>query len=297
MAISKPIATTDRALPNAVHASVLLGRPPSTTDTRRPVDDTKPIEFVTGLIPLWIGRAHAQSRPDLTGGLIHARATVAGVHVLVDEKFSKRSASSSENNDLSLADYGEREWISRDLLDSLPLTQIPKRTPDFGESTIEREWKISSFWSLGTALPKISPRPAWRPQIESATSDVEIIAILRLFGLGGIANRLCYLRNLADEEPDETPIEINSLRSMALFLMGERQLHDPQIGVTPDGLAHVEWRLRANGILAMQFLTSGQIRFAALSAAAEPGAERPNVRGTLPQKEILAAVRSFTRNL
>ena len=92
-------------------------------------------------------------------------------------------------------------------------------------------------------------------------------------------------------------MSIESLRALALFLMSERQLPDPQIGVTPDGLAQIEWRFPTNGILAMEFLSSGLIRFAAISAPAQRGVERLSVNGTLPKDEVLAAVQPFTARL
>ena len=124
-----------------------------------------------------------------------------------------------------------------------------------------------------------------------------IIAVLRLFRLDAIADRLGYLGQLAEDDPDEPSMSIESLRGLALFLMGERRLPDPQIGVTPDGLAHIEWRFPPNGILAMEFLPSGLIRFAALSAPAQPGLDRLSVNGTLPKDETLAAVQPFTSRL
>ena len=92
-------------------------------------------------------------------------------------------------------------------------------------------------------------------------------------------------------------MSIESFRALALFLSSERQLPDPQIGVTPDGLAHIEWRLPPNGILAMEFLPSGLIRFAAISAPAQRDHERLSVNGTLPKDETLSAIQPFTSRL
>ena len=139
--------------------------------------------------------------------------------------------------------------------------------------------------------------PAWQPQIENAGTHEEIIAVLRLFGLDAIADRLNYLRQLVEDDPDEPSMVLESLRSLALFLMSERQLPDPQIGVTPDGLAQIEWRFPNNGILAMEFLSSGLIRFAAISAPAQRGVERLSVNGTLYKEATLEAVRPFTARL
>ena len=144
---------------------------------------------------------------------------------------------------------------------------------------------------------KSAHRPAWRPQIADASTHKEIIAVLRLFGLDVAANRLVYLCSLADDDPDEPRIEIESLRAMALFIMSERHLLDPRIGVTPDGLIQIEWRIPDNGVLAMVFLSSGLIRFAAVSGPYRPENDRWSVNGTLPKNGTLSAVEPFTAGI
>ena len=57
---------------------------------------------------------------------------------------------------------------------------------------------------------------------------------------------------------------IDSLKALVGFLTTERSLPDPEIGISPDGLAQIEWRIPANGIVAMEFLPTGLIRFAAV---------------------------------
>ena len=84
---------------------------------------------------------------------------------------------------------------------------------------------------------------------------------------------------------------------MAHLLMNERQLPDPRTSVTSDGLVHIEWRFPSNGILAMVFLPSGLIRFAAVSVPASKRIEQLTVNGTLPRDKALAAVRQFTSYL
>ena len=144
---------------------------------------------------------------------------------------------------------------------------------------------------------KSAHRPAWRPQIANAASHAEIIAMLRLFGLDVVADRLVYLCSLADDDPDEPRVEIESLRAMALFIMSERHLLDPRIGITPDGLIQIEWRIPDNGVLAMVFLPSGLIRFAAVSGPYRPEIDRWSVYGTLPKDGTLSAVEPFTAGI
>ena len=147
--------------------------------------------------------------------------------------------------------------------------------------------------TLGMVEESIPPSA----RIDGATSIEEIVAILEMSGLDSIAARICYLQGLPDEDPDEPPLQFDSLRALATFLLGEQQLGSPQIGVNPDGLAQAEWRVDERGILAMEFLPSGLIRFAAVSAPAGSGVERTRVSGTLPKSETMDAVRPFTARL
>ena len=206
----------------------------------------------------------------------------------------------SDRNDGELPVPLGGRWLTlrpSDLFETNWLTQHLGRAGEGEASTVAREYEIFEPFARSTARSKIAVRPAWRPQIEAADSIAEIIGILRLFRLSAIANRLRYLRDLADDDPDATPLNLDSLRFMALFTMSERRLPDPRIAVSPDGLAHIEWRLPTNGILAIEFLTSGLIRFAAISAPAQPKDDRMYVSGTLPKDEALAAVKSFTKQL
>ena len=155
----------------------------------------------------------------------------------------------------------------------------------------------ASFGGSTTIQGKRTYRPPWRPQITDAVTHAEIIAVLRLFGLDVVASRLVYLCSLADDDPDEPSIEIESLRAMALFIMSERNLLDPRIGVTPDGLIQIEWRVPDNGILAMMFLPSGLIRFAAVSGPYQPETDRWSINGTLPKDGTLSAVEPFTAGI
>ena len=140
-------------------------------------------------------------------------------------------------------------------------------------------------------------RPAWRPQITAANTHEEIIAVFRLFGLDAIADRLGYLHCLTDDDPDESPIELESLRAMAIFLMSERHLPDPQIGINPNGLMQIQWRVLSSGLLAIEFLSTEMVRFAGISEPARPGVERVSVNGTLPKDAALEAVQPFTSQL
>ena len=137
----------------------------------------------------------------------------------------------------------------------------------------------------------------WRTWIDAANTPEEIFGVLRRFGCNKVADRLGYLRRLSDHDPGEPQMQIESLRALAGFLTSKQELPDPQIGVNPDGLMQIEWGIPPSGILAMEFLPSDLIRFAAVSAPAQRDVERLSVNGTLPRDAALDALRSFTSRL
>ncbi len=156
-----------------------------------------------------------------------------------------------------------------------------------------------------TNYPNRSPRAGTAVQARGrAASDVataadgeEVIATLRSSGCSSVADRLDYLRTLVAEDPEETPIAVESLRRLALFIMDQRRLPDPEIGVSPEGFAQAEWRVGDDGLLAMEFLPADVIRFAAISHPAGIGTQRVSVNGVLPTADTLDAVRVFTDRL
>jgi len=121
----------------------------------------------------------------------------------------------------------------------------------------------------------------------------EMTVALRESGLEQSADRLGYLQRLADEDPDEEPIAIASLRHLTSFLLDERHLGQPDIGVSPHGVALAQWQVRGNGILAMEFLGSGLIRFAGASGPGSQDRQSLRVSGTLPRTKALQAVQSL----
>ena len=146
--------------------------------------------------------------------------------------------------------------------------------------------------------------------LQDTSQPEEIIALLRRSGLAGVADRLGYLRQLEleleheQEDAGDLPLALDSLRELARFLMDERWLPEPEIGVSGDGLAHAEWRFPeipattgGNGLLVMEFLCSGRVRFAAIAKRTEAKQEPSRIDGTLSKVEALRAVRPFTDQL
>ena len=136
---------------------------------------------------------------------------------------------------------------------------------------------------------------AWYGQIGKSQDYSEIVAVLRLFGFEEVADRLSYLWQLVMEDledPSEV-ISVESLRSLATFLIDERHMGIPQISISPDGSALATWRVIQRGIIAMKFLPSGLVRLVATSGRVEAQTETLRVSGTLSRAKIMEAIRSF----
>ena len=152
-----------------------------------------------------------------------------------------------------------------------------------------------------------------RTPIMEVTEEKEIVDTLKSHGLNEVASRLVQLREMIAEDPDETNLVIESLRSFADFIMQETHLPVPEIGAGPEGYVEAEWRIpsrggrkaasdesywgRGDGILAMKFLPTGLVRFAATSGPAGQGKERLRTSGILPRNSILPAVQTFISRL
>lgn len=145
------------------------------------------------------------------------------------------------------------------------------------------------------------PIPDWRRSISDVRRADSIIAVLRSAGLESIARRLKHLGEITDTDGEGRPMETESLRTVAIFLMEnmvQRALMPkPQITVSYEGLLYLRWQLGQDGALGMQFLTSALIRFTATMYGRGADSQRRSVNGVLPSDDMLEAVRPFLANL
>ena len=143
----------------------------------------------------------------------------------------------------------------------------------------------------------LQEKVSWRLFLSTATTYREIAALLRGFGRNSSADRLDYLRGLHDEDPDEPLLEFESLRTLASLVLSEGQLPDPEIGLTPRGLAVGQWRIPPDGILAMEFHAHDWIRFAGIGSNPRPTGQRPRINGMLEKHRAMSAIRDFAGRL
>ena len=138
---------------------------------------------------------------------------------------------------------------------------------------------------------------SWRRFLGTATTHREVTDLLRGFGRNSIADRLDYLRALHHDDPEEPLLEFESLRTLAGLVLSEGQLPDPEIGLTPRGLASSQWRLPPDGILAMEFHAHDWIRFAVIGSKTRPTDQRRRISGTLEKHKAMSAIRDFAGHL
>ena len=128
-------------------------------------------------------------------------------------------------------------------------------------------------------------------------SHKDVFDNLRKMGLERAANRLTLLKKMADEDANEPAMQIKSLQHVAQFLISERWLKQPRVGLSPDGLLQIEWLLQGGGVLAMWFLIDGRVQFVATEGNSSGGNDGNRVSGVFRKDDMLRAVFPFTRGL
>ena len=111
------------------------------------------------------------------------------------------------------------------------------------------------------------------------------------------AERVAHLLSLDGDDPNEEPINVESLHWFAELLRRCSTLPDPRIGVKPNGLVQIEWLLDPPGIVALTFLADGLIR---IYAAFDEPEGMPNcapVNSTLTPAEAEVAMEPFVDRL
>ena len=151
------------------------------------------------------------------------------------------------------------------------------------------EWMSDEFSNIQGA--------AHRKLIKNATNTQEIVAATRLGGWNTISDKLTDIHNLIAEETEKGPMELESLRNLILFITNNHKLQNPEIGITPSKFAYAEWRISNRGILSMEFLPDGKVRFAAILRTLESKSQRWSVNGEMPPVHMLNAISIFLDEL
>ena len=162
-------------------------------------------------------------------------------------------------------------------------------------NTVEATIKDEPYGLLPEGRTPTTSTPAARALLSLYDgSEQEVVQALRLYGKDRVADRVVYLYGLHDEDPSEDRLEIESLRNLAQFMTSYPYLPDPDISVSPDGHAVVEWG-RDYGILAIEFTAVGTTKYAALPRV--EGHEQLRFSGEKPASKMMEATSPFTKML
>lgn len=167
-----------------------------------------------------------------------------------------------------------------------PYPHIPP-TSKSQDTTSKRIFVIVDTTGAGEDLPA---RIDINTQINGAATAKEFAGILNILGIGRVAGRLLELSDIADEEPEQAPLSIDSLRQLVHFIVSERDLGDPRVGLSEDGTLTADWKISDQGALAVWFFENAIPRFAAISSPFREGVQRRKLSGTVPSEAIVPAL-------
>jgi len=77
----------------------------------------------------------------------------------------------------------------------------------------------------------------------------------------GLSDRLSALHEMLCEDPDESPISVESLRSFIGFIQTTPNLRAPDIVLTPSNEIRAQWRTAPNRHFAVAFTADGDARY------------------------------------
>ena len=144
---------------------------------------------------------------------------------------------------------------------------------------------------------RISVQINWKHIVQDSPNVETVISVIRFLRFDLIADRLAYLNTLIKNDPDARSIDLESLQRFAYFIMDKQTLPKPQIGINSSGLVHVAWRIGDRGILAMDFLPSGSIRFAAILRPSGSDSQEWSKDGILSPDHMWNDIRPFIEQL
>lgn len=110
-------------------------------------------------------------------------------------------------------------------------------------------------------------RPLPPDAIASLGSIAEACEVLCAWGYSDLAERLAYLASDEDLDDGDRPATLESARGfLAFFGAVESAEGDISLTTSPDGWICADWRFPDDRIVAMWFINSGQVDYAARKA-------------------------------
>ena len=162
-------------------------------------------------------------------------------------------------------------------------------------------------WLLHAEVRPANWLPDWMPpaaktddsdsKIADATTTDDIVSVLEERGIVRAARRIVALSELHERDPDEPEVDLESLRRLATTMVANPAWGEPRLTLNDKGYMHAEWSTVENGRIAMTFLPSEMVDFAAISAPVKSGAEILRIGGRHIGAEAINAVRWFAARI
>ena len=132
---------------------------------------------------------------------------------------------------------------------------------------IDLETPLTFNWYSADPIPRASDSPF--DELDEKLPEKEKVKKLIDYVREGskikfpheLADRLNFLNEAVNEDPDEVPISIESWRNFISFLQNTTNLKYPNIVLTPSNEISAQWRTAPNRHFAVVFLPTGEARF------------------------------------
>jgi len=126
--------------------------------------------------------------------------------------------------------------------------------------------------------------------VEEASRHEEIFSVLNQAQCFKIVKQLKFLNDLTDEDPDELPMDFESLKMLAVFFVRYgKYLPEPAIGISSYELLQAEWHCKRSSAV-MKFLPDGTILYAGVL---EDKDNPKTIQDTAPPHLALENIREY----
>ena len=175
--------------------------------------------------------------------------------------------------------------------------------PDASESWQQHKSDGSSFHSVpkgylseGTGMSLMRQDKITNPMrlILRAKNPEGVAQVLKNEGFGRHSDRIRYLCEASGSDPEQDPVDFDSLRRLSAFLAMSDYPSASYIALDPDGTFGLDWETDY-GVLATRFYSNGEIEYA---SAYRSDIDKPALHGFVRRSsQLMPAVRPFTSML
>ena len=130
-------------------------------------------------------------------------------------------------------------------------------------------------------------------KVRTALTAADVTAVLDSHGFSGSARRIIDLGELVAQDPDESEIDLDSLKRAVVTVLEHPQWGEPGITLRGLGLVSMEWQTRGGGTVSISFLPGNLVSYSARSAPATTP-DFLNIGGRHLQEEGIGNLRWFT---